>query len=299
MKITAQEINNVMAKSILGLSGFHSASIDVNQISVKSPSQTGGSSRYNALMQFSTSQWHTRYLQQAGWTRKLRTHLLERVDLSPGERILEVGSGTGAVLATMPASYRAVGLDMDISSLEFSRSHLISSYPLVNANALAMPFKPQSFRLTYCHFLLLWVSNPRKAVAEMARVTQRGGAVIAFAEPDYLSRVDAPAPLDILAQHQNASLRSQGAHIEIGQNLASIFNSTNLVNVHTGTLESPSNSNALEDDPHLEWQVLQNDLVLLHNFSELKDIIGSAREVWHSSDRRTFIPCSYAIGFVP
>jgi hypothetical protein len=42
--------------------------------------------------------WHSRYLQQAGWTSKLRGYLFQRAGVDKASRVLEVGCGTGAVL---------------------------------------------------------------------------------------------------------------------------------------------------------------------------------------------------------
>ena len=43
--------------------------------------------------------WHSRYLQQAAWTRELRTYVFEQAGISSANRILEVGCGTGAILS--------------------------------------------------------------------------------------------------------------------------------------------------------------------------------------------------------
>jgi ubiquinone/menaquinone biosynthesis C-methylase UbiE len=247
----------------------------------------------------SIAQWHARYLQQAGWTYALRQHLFERVGLEPIDPILEVGCGTGAILTSLPARQNAFGLDIDFASLAFAQTHLSDSLPLVQGDGHALPFISRTFKVTFCHFLLLWVVEPAVVLSEMARVTRRGGAVIAFAEPDYLSRLDAPEPLKILAQHQNSSLLLQGANIEIGRNLGTIFHSTELVNIHVGSMEYRSDTTKFSADANLEWQVWKSDLMKLPNYVELEHVVKSAESVWRSPERSTFVPCSYAIGFIP
>jgi SAM-dependent methyltransferase len=63
------------------------------------------------------------------------------------------------------------------------------------ADRHTLPFQPV-FDVTFCHFLLLWVSNPEKVVAEMGRVTRPGGSV-RLAEPDYGGRIDYPESLSL------------------------------------------------------------------------------------------------------
>jgi cyclopropane fatty-acyl-phospholipid synthase-like methyltransferase len=44
--------------------------------------------------------WHARYLQQARWTRPLREYLYGKAGVDSARRVLEVGCGTGALLAS-------------------------------------------------------------------------------------------------------------------------------------------------------------------------------------------------------
>ena len=58
--------------------------------------------------------WHTRYLQQAAWTRDLRTYLFEQAGLVNARRVLEVGCGTGAILRdlTLPPRFTVWTLNL-------------------------------------------------------------------------------------------------------------------------------------------------------------------------------------------
>ena len=51
--------------------------------------------------------WHSRYQQQAGWTRAMRHFIFRRLDLQPGKRVLEIGCGTGAITSDLAASFPA------------------------------------------------------------------------------------------------------------------------------------------------------------------------------------------------
>ena len=57
------------------------------------------------------------------------------------------------------------------------------------------PMQTELFDIVYCHFLLLWVSDPLQALLEMKRVAKEGVHILAFAEPDYTGRIDKPRDL--------------------------------------------------------------------------------------------------------
>ncbi len=172
----------------------------------------------NSKAELSLADWHQRYLQQAEWTAEIRRHLFEKAGLKPGNRVLEVGCGTGAVLSRIATEndFTLTGIDIDYAGLDFTQKQN-SKFNLAQADGHLLPFADGLFDIVYCHYLLLWVTNPLRVLAEMKRVTRPGGAVIALAEPDHAARIDFPPPLDELGRLQTAALASQGAEVSIGR----------------------------------------------------------------------------------
>ena len=115
--------------------------------------------------------WHTRYTQQATWTRELRNYLFQQTGLKTAGRVLEVGCGTGAILNEVQTK-SLHGLDIQSASLMEARVN-IPSASLTCSNALFLPYPNDVFDIAICHYLLLWVSDPQQALYEMKRDTVR------------------------------------------------------------------------------------------------------------------------------
>jgi SAM-dependent methyltransferase len=164
-------------------------------------------------------------------------------------------------------------------------------------NALALPYPEQSFDIVYSHFLLLWVRDPLRALLEMKRVTKRGGHVIAFAEPDYLNRLDEPQELVQLGKWQTESLRRQGADPGLGARLAQLFFEAGITIRETGTIQNPDLKLSLEEW-QIEWQVIESDLhgwIPDQDIRRMKDLDREARQ----QGRRTLhVPTHFAWGEV-
>jgi SAM-dependent methyltransferase len=240
--------------------------------------------------------WHTRYTQQANWTRTLRSYIFEQTGLRIAERVLEAGCGTGAVLSELPEGPAAYGLDINREALIECGLYAPRAMR-VQGNALTLPFHDRSFDLVYSHFLLLWVGDPLLALQEMKRVTKKGGHVIAFAEPDYLKRVDQPEELIPLGRWQTEALRRQGADPGLGARLAEMFFGAGIRIVETGTIQSSDTQPSLEEWK-LEWEVIEADLqgsVPDKELQHMKALDQAARE---KGERFLHVPTYFAWGRV-
>jgi len=244
--------------------------------------------------------WHSRFEQQAQWTSPLRRYLFERARIQAAGRILDVGCGTGVLLAGLPAQTQAqhFGLDILPERLKFARS-VAPGARFVGGDGLSLPFPPGIFDLVFCHFLLLWVSDPRRAVTEMSRVAHPGGWVLALAEPDYGGRIDYPDDIAELGRLQTQALRRQGADPHLGRRLGEIFTSAGLVNVEVGLLGGQWRLPYRAEDWDMEWQVMENDLAGRLSPSEIEVWKKRDRQAYLSGSRILYVPTFYAVGTKP
>ncbi len=243
--------------------------------------------------------WHARYTQQAHWTASLRAYIFQKAGLAAARRILEVGCGTGALLQEFPAQTAAAvhGVDLSLSSIKQASIHAPNSFPLT-ANGQFLPYPRDIFDLSFCHYLLLWVSDPAAVLAEMKRVTRPGGAVLALAEPDYGGRVDFPPALAELGRWQTESLRKQGAQPEMGRQLAGIFAHAGLKSIETGVMGGMWTAPPSLDEWNLEWEVIKSDLTGQVALKDLQKMENLDRQAWKNGTRVLFVPTFYAWGLV-
>ena len=238
--------------------------------------------------------WHTRYTQQAKWTRDLRDYIFDKIQLNESSRVLEVGCGTGAILSELPNQFSLNGLDIDSDALGQCQVHVPPAL-LTRGNALKLPYPDNSFDVVYCHFLLLWVNDPLQALLEMKRVTIEGGHIIAFAEPDYTTRTDKPEELTQLGKWQTESLKRQGADPGFGARLAESFFQAGIQIIETGQIQNVGNEASL-DDWETEWSVIESDLagmVTEADIKKMKLIDSAARE---RGERVLNVPTYFAWG---
>ena len=237
--------------------------------------------------------WHARFLQQAAWTRPLRDYLFERSGLDGNSRVLEVGCGTGAILAELDGRAASVhGMDHDLLRLHEAQRHVPGAH-LLCGDALALPYPAQTFDVTCCHYLLLWVADPLRALREMSRVTRPGRYVLALAEPDYLQRVDRPVALAPLGRRQAESLRRQGADPGLGLHLANLFRQAGIEIIESGPLQAQP---AAPADAQLEWAVLEQDLAGLVPQAELARLKSIDQKARAQGRRILQVPTYFAFG---
>lgn len=251
-------------------------------------------------MRMTAEEWHDRYTQQAKWTSDLRHHLYAHLDIKEMNKILDVGCGTGVISKEIYSSYCANvhGLDLERANLDLAKKYAPKSH-FALGDAHVLPYPSRHFDLTFCHFLLLWVRNPIEVVREMARVTRMGGYVVVFAEPDYGGRIDFPGELAILGKWQQESLYKQGANVQLGRQLAEIFNKSDLGYIEVGVLGGQWSGDNLIEDWLIEWLVLEDDLSIIvadvNKWEAYKSLDFVHRK---KGDRILFVPTFYAYGQV-
>ena len=99
----------------------------------------------------------------------------------PGQRILDLAAGTGAssvALARSGAEVTAGDFSPGMISEGRRRHGHVPNVTFVQADAMALPFADDSFDAVTISFGLRNVNDPKKALAEMLRVTAPGGRLV-------------------------------------------------------------------------------------------------------------------------
>jgi SAM-dependent methyltransferase len=118
-----------------------------------------------------------------------RAEYLELLALAPGERVLDVGCGSGVVTRDIARRVspggRAVGVDPSPVFLGIARdlareAGIDTTIDLHEGNALALPFGEGEFDAAVAATVLVHVPGGRRAIPEMARVVRSGGRVGIF-----------------------------------------------------------------------------------------------------------------------
>jgi len=111
-----------------------------------------------------------------------RVRALERMDIQPGERVLEVGVGTGINLSLYPKACRMTGIDFSSSMLEKARERAardgLRQMRLLQMDAADLKFADDTFDIVYAPYLISVVPDPVKVACEMRRVCRPGGRII-------------------------------------------------------------------------------------------------------------------------
>ena len=112
--------------------------------------------------------------------------LLDTIGIAEGQRVLDVGCGTGAMLPWLAGRVgqrgRVVGLDASADQLAVARRQCealgLSQVSFVAADVYATGLPADQFDLAHCRLLLCHLQKPEIAIAEMARVVRPGGFVV-------------------------------------------------------------------------------------------------------------------------
>jgi ubiquinone/menaquinone biosynthesis C-methylase UbiE len=123
---------------------------------------------------------------EASWQSQLapaQRRLLALANLRTGERVLDVASGTGlvsfAAAAIVGGAGTVLGTDLSERMVEIARARVRDTnvrFERMDAEELNLP--SAAFDVALCALGLMYVPDPRRAVAEMRRVAGRASAAV-------------------------------------------------------------------------------------------------------------------------
>lgn len=118
------------------------------------------------------------------WSRPVAVAFLRWLDVSAGGHWLDVGCGTGALTATILAEADptdVVGVDPAEGFLDNARAQIVDTRATFRiGDAQSLPLPDRRFDAVVSGLALNFVSDPRRAAAEFARVATSGGMAAAY-----------------------------------------------------------------------------------------------------------------------
>ena len=111
-----------------------------------------------------------------------RVHAIHRMGIRPGDRVLEVGVGTGINAALYPRDCAVTGIDLSGPMLEKARDRVarkgIRNVRLLEMDAADLRFADETIDIVYAPYLISVVPDPIVVAREMRRVCRTGGRII-------------------------------------------------------------------------------------------------------------------------
>jgi len=111
-----------------------------------------------------------------------RVDAIRRMAIKRGDRVLEVGVGTGINMALYPRDCTVTGVDLSSSMLEKAHNRIarkgIRNVRLLEMDAANLKFADDSFDIVYAPYVISVVPDPVAVTREMRRVCRPGGRII-------------------------------------------------------------------------------------------------------------------------
>jgi ubiquinone/menaquinone biosynthesis C-methylase UbiE len=115
----------------------------------------------------------------------LEQHLSFLPALPPSSNILDAGCGSGSMARLLAARYkdgRVIGVDVRQDYLAYAQARAqgegLDNLQFEQGDIFNLPFSDGYFDLVWSKYVLQWTNDPAAAVAELRRVTKRGGSVV-------------------------------------------------------------------------------------------------------------------------
>jgi SAM-dependent methyltransferase len=180
------------------------------------------------------------------WSRRVAPPFLAWLRIPAGRKWLDVGCGTGALCAAILdhcAPVSVAGVEPSPGFLNTAESNLAGRAQLHQGSATAIPLEDASVDVVVSGLVLNFVPDQGAALAEMARVTAKGGTIAAYVW-DYAGGMelmryfwDAAVELDPDAAKLDEGIRFPLCH---PQALEALFIAADLKQVEVKAIDIPT-----------------------------------------------------------
>jgi SAM-dependent methyltransferase len=131
---------------------------------------------------------------------RLRAWTVAVLGLKPGDRVLDIGSGTGEqarlLAETVGANGEVIGIDPN-PGMRAEAARRAPRARFVDGNAYALPFPDASLDAVTCERVFQHLDDPERAAAEIARVLRPGGRVV-VTDTDWATAIIHPGEPEIV-----------------------------------------------------------------------------------------------------
>jgi SAM-dependent methyltransferase len=162
-------------------------------------------------------------------------HHLRHVPVPEAAYILDAGCGSGAMTRCFGSRYAdasVIGVDIRDDYVSYAQGRAnedgLKNVEFRQGSVFNLPFANASFDVVWSKYVMQWIDEPERAVAEFRRVTKPGGVVVCcnfdgFAVTHY--------PEDEALQRQILTVFPRLVDVYIGRKTASIFHTCGLINI--------------------------------------------------------------------
>jgi phosphatidylethanolamine/phosphatidyl-N-methylethanolamine N-methyltransferase len=116
------------------------------------------------------------------WFYPRQQHVIHTLDIHPGQRVLDVGVGTGLSLPLYPRHAQVTGVDLSSKMLREAQKKIrrenLNHVTLMEMDAGHLAFPDDAFDFVIAAFVISVVPDPIQVVAEIKRVSKPHGQIV-------------------------------------------------------------------------------------------------------------------------
>jgi len=116
------------------------------------------------------------------WFFPRQQYAIQALNISPGQRVLDLGVGTGFSLPLYPQHTQVIGVDLSSKMLREARKKVLlerlSHVDLMEMDAAHLAFPDNTFDCVIVAFVISVVPDPLQVLAEIKRVSKPEGQIV-------------------------------------------------------------------------------------------------------------------------